>query len=200
MKKLNTQAILKADKDVHNDPSYGPEEELINTFFNKYPANTDKTIVAAIIDTTNNTNISMYKSKISLCDVAQIIVGIKDFDKRVKSGDVKLVEEIARISKERYNKNLFSFASKYCCYHNVHVYKRDDYSIFDKIVKENLPYYCDKTPKITKNKIDTWRNIIDYKSFNELIGELLDDKKIAIPNRRRAFDHFLWYTNRTSGK
>ena len=31
MKKLNIQAILKADKDVHNDPSYGPEEELIDS-------------------------------------------------------------------------------------------------------------------------------------------------------------------------
>ena len=203
MKELNTQAILKADKDVRNDPSYGPEEELINTFFNKYPANTDKTIVAAkvaIIDTTNSTNISRYKSKISLCDVAQIIVGIEDFDKRVKSGDVKLVEEIARTSKEKYNINLFSFASKYCCYHNVHVYKRDDYSIFDNIVKKNLPAHCGEKFKITMNKIDTWRNKIDYKSFNDLIGELLDDKKIAIPNRRRAFDHFLWYTNRTSSK
>ena len=70
MKKLNTQMIIKADKDVQNDPSYGPEEILISTFFNHFPKNTDATIVAAkvaIIDTTNNTNISRYKSKLSLC-------------------------------------------------------------------------------------------------------------------------------------
>lgn len=80
MRKLNARAILKIDNDVRMDPSYGPEENLICNFFNCFPANTDETIVAskvAIIDTTNNTNISMYKSKMSLCDVAQIIVCIK---------------------------------------------------------------------------------------------------------------------------
>ena len=203
MKKINIKTILNTEKEVQKDPTYGPEEKLICTFFNQFPSNTDETIVAAkvaIVDTTNNTNISRYKSKISLCDVAKLIVGIKDFDKRVSSGDVKLVEEIARISKEKYSINLFSFASKYCCYHNVHVYNRDDYSIFDKIVKENLPDYCGEKFKITMNKIDTWRDKIDYKSFNDLIGELLDDNKIAILNRRRAFDHFLWYTNRTASK
>ena len=199
MKKINTQAILKIDKAVHEDPTYGSEEDLIRTFFTRFPSNTDETMVAAkvaIIDTTNNTNISRYKSKISMCDVVQIIVSIKDFDKRVKSGDVKLVEEIASTSKKQYGINLFSFASKYCCYHNVYIYKRDDYSIFDNIVKKNLPDYCDKKLKITVNKIESWRNKFDYKSFNNLIGEVLDSNKITIPYRRRAFDHFLWYTNR----
>jgi hypothetical protein len=201
--KIDIHTILKAEKDVQMDSSYGAEDRLTSTFFNRFPANTDETIVAAkvaIIDTTNNTNISMYKSRLSLCDVAKIIVDIEDFDKRVESGDVNLVEEIARTSKETYGVNLFSFASKYCCYHNVHVYEKDDYSIFDNIVKKNLPDYCDENLKITMNKIESWRNKFDYTSFNTLIGKILDANKITIPNRRRAFDHFLWYSNRTIGK
>lgn len=201
MKKLDSVAILEIEKAVQKDPSYGPEERMICSFFNRFPTNTDETIVAAkvaIIDTTNNTNISMYKSKMSLCDVAKIIVGINDFDKRVESGDETLVEEIARTSKRKYGINLFSFASKYCCYHNVHVYKKDDYSIFDIIVKKNLPNYCEENLKISANKIESWRNKFDYKSFNELIGNVLDTYEITIPNRRRAFDHFLWYKNRSA--
>lgn len=200
MKHIDIQSILKTVKEVQNHPSYGAEEALISTFFCQFPKNSDSTIVAAkvaIIDTTNNTHISQYKSKISLCDVANIIVNIKDFDKGVKAGDEKLVEEIARTAKENHGVNLFSFASKYCCYHNVHVYGRDDYSIFDNVVKEHLPEYCDSEDKVTKNKIETWRNNVDYTSFNALIGKVLDRNKIAIPNRRRAFDHYLWYTYRT---
>ena len=203
MKKINVNTILKAENDVRKDKTYGPEEKLISTFFKHFPTNTDETIVAAkvaIIDTTNNTNISRYKSKISLCDVAKIIVSIKDFDKRVESGDVKLVEEIASISKKKHDINLFSFASKYCCYHNVHIYKRDDYSIFDNIVKNNLPDYCDEKLKITVNKIESWRRKFGYTSYNTLIGSVLDTNEITIPNRRRAFDHFLWYNNRNTGK
>lgn len=107
-----------------------------------------------------------------------------------------MVEEIARTAKEKHGVNLFSFASKYCCYHNVHVYGRDDYSIFDEVAKKHLPEYCDDKDKITKNKIETWRNKIDYTSFNTLIGKVLDHNKITITNRRRAFDHYLWYNNR----
>jgi len=203
MKKIDTKTILKTDKEVQEHPSYGAEETLISTLFRQFPENTDATIVAAkvaIIDTTNNTNISMYKSRLSLCDVAKTIVDIEDFDKRVESGDVNLVEEIARTSKDKYGVNLFSFASKYCCYHNVHVYEKDDYSIFDNIVKKNLPDYCNENLKITANKIESWRNKFDYTSFNTLIGKILDANRITIPNRRRAFDHFLWYNNRTFGK
>lgn len=196
MKEISVTDILKAEESVRKDKIYGAEETLIDTYFNKFPLNTNLIEVAAkvaIIDTTNTTNLSRYKSKISLCNVAEIIVGIDNFDARVKSGDVKLVEEIARKSKEKYGINLFSFATKYCCYHNVHVYKRDDYSIYDNVVKKNLPDYCNN---VTKNKIETWRTKIDYTSFNETIDKVLKDNKITIANRRRAFDHFLWYNNK----
>lgn len=196
MKKISVTEILKAEESVRKDKVYGAEETLIDTYFKKFPLNTNLTEIAAkvaIIDTTNTTNLSRYKSKISLCNVAEIIVDIDNFDTRVKSGDVKLVEEIARKSKEKYGINLFSFATKYCCYHNVHVYKRDDYSIYDNVVKKNLPDYCNN---VTKNKIETWRTKIDYTSFNETIDKVLKDNKITIANRRRAFDYFIWYNNR----
>lgn len=196
MIKINVEEILKAEESVKKDKVYGAEEALIDTFFNKFPYNTNLTEVAAkiaIIDTTNTTNLSRYKSKISLCNVAEIIVDIDDFDNRIRLGDQKLVEEIARKSKEKYGINLFSFSSKYCCYHNVHIYKRDDYSIYDNVVKEYLPNYCND---VTKNKIETWRTKIEYTAFNEVIDKILKDNKITIANRRRAFDHFLWYNNK----
>ena len=144
----------------------------------------------AVIDVTNSTHLSQYKSKLSLYDLAKVILEIPNFDERLAKGDPELVNIIAR---NIGAVNMFSFASKYCTYHNVEVYRRDDYSIFDGIVKNTLPYYI---PGLTVNKIDKWRVNLDYKSFNECVGNLLDEHNIHIPFRRRKFDHFLWYANR----
>lgn len=199
-KKLNDKVLAAAENKVYNNLKYGKEQVLIDTFFKKHPKNTDKLIVSAkvaIIDTTNSTNLARYKSKISLCEVVDIITGINDFDARLKKGDVTLVEEIARTAKEKYGINLFSFASKYCCYHNVHVYGRDDFSIFDNVVKDHLKDYNTKNRSVSAYRVERWREQINYKEFNDYIGQLLDDYKITLSNRRRAFDYHLWFENRT---
>ena len=199
-KKLNDKVLVVAENKVYKDSKYGKEQVLIDTFFKKYPKNTDKLIVSAkvsIIDTTNSTNLARYKSKISLCEVVDIITGINDFDARLKKGDVTLVEEIARTAKEKYGINLFSFASKYCCYHNVHVYGRDDFSIFDNVVKDHLKDYNTKNRSVSAYRVERWREQINYKEFNDYIGQLLDEYKITLSNRRRAFDYHLWFENRT---
>ena len=199
-KKLNDNVLAAAENKVYNNLKYGKEQVLIDTFFKKYPKNTDKLIVSAkvaIIDTTNSTNLARYKSKISLCEVVDIITGINDFDARLKKGDVTLVEEIARTAKVKYGINLFSFASKYCCYHNVHVYGKDDFSIFDNVVKDHLKDYNTNNRSVSAYRVDRWREQMKYKEFNDYIGQLLDDYKITLPNRRRAFDYHLWFENRT---
>ena len=71
-------------------------------------------------------------------DLAKVVLDIPNFDDRLATGDTKLVNIIA---KNIDAINMISFASKYCTYHNVEVYKRDDYSIFDGIVKKALPHY-----------------------------------------------------------
>ncbi|HFI0317597.1 TPA: hypothetical protein ACGOZ8_001974, partial [Streptococcus suis] len=139
---------------------------------------------------TNSTHLSQYKSRLSLYDLAKVILKIPNFDDRLAEGDPELVNIIAR---NIGAVNMFSFASKYCTYHNVEIYGRDDYSIFDGIVKNTLPYYI---PGLTVNRIDTWRRNFDYETFNECVGNLLDENNIHIPFRRRKFDHFLWYANR----
>ena len=61
-----------------------------------------------------------------------------------------MVNLIARSNGKR---NLFSFASKYCCYHNRNLYERDDYSILDTVLKEQPRYFDD----VTKNQIQNGR-------------------------------------------
>lgn len=190
---LTKENIEIQDELVRNSENYGKEAKIIHDCFNKYPENKDLNIIAmkiALIDVTNSTQLSKHKSKISLFELANFINNIPSFDLRIEQGDPELVSIIA---KNNGSINLFSFASKYCCYHNVEIYKKDDYSIFDSFVKSTLPFYCSK---ITEHKIETWRKTYDYLSFNNCIEMLLNQNNINVDFRRRKFDRFLWYQNK----
>ena len=176
---LRSKDLHKGHNDVLSDDKYGKEYRLIE----------DVACKIAVIDFTNSTNLRLYKNKINLYTLAKIITSI-DFDARVAKGDVSLVSDII---KECHVK-LYSFASKYCCYHNTFLYNRDDYSIYDSVVKKHLPEYA--TEKLPASK---WRRNFNYETFNQYIGDLLDEYGITAatePQRRRLFDHYVWYKNR----
>ena len=125
-----------------------------------------------------------------MVELANIIAGIPNIDERIASGDAEVVNEIARSNGKI---NLFSFASKYCCYHNRNLYGRDDYSILDTILKEYLPRYFSD---ITRGQIQKWQNEFCYKEYNDYITKKLDKLGINVEYRKRKFDHFVWYQNR----
>ena len=189
---LRSKDLHEAHNDVLSDDKYGKEYRLIEDVLKKYPNNKTIEDVAckiAVIDFTNSTNLR--QNKINLYTLAKIITNI-DFDARVAKGDVSLVSDI--ISKCPVK--LYSFASKYCCYHNTFLYNRDDYSIYDSVVKKHLPEYA--TEKLPASK---WRKNFNYETFNQYIGDLLDEYGITAatePQRRRLFDHYVWYKNRKS--
>ena len=190
---LTEENIEKQHKFVGASSNYGKEGLIIHDVLNAFPLHNDLNSIAmkiAVIDVTNSTHLSQYKSRLSLYDLAKVILEIPNFDDRLAKGDPQLINIIAR---NIGAVNMFSFASKYCTYHNVEVCGRDDYSIFDGIVKNTLPHYIQG---LTTNKIDTWRRSFDYEAFNECVGKLLDENNIHIPFRRRKLDHFLWYANR----
>ena len=184
--------IEKVHREVLKSISYGNEEKIIHDVLNSFPENDDINVIAmkiAVIDVTNSTQLSRYKNKISLYELANIILNIDNFDERIKNGDPELVNII---SKSNGKINLFSFASKYCTYHNNEIYGKDDYSIFDSVVRKMLPKYSN----ISLSQIEKWRKNHDYKSFNDSITKLLDDNNIHIKFRKRKFDHFLWFPNK----
>ena len=190
---LTEENIEEQHQVVGASSNYGKEGLIIHDVLNAFPLHNDLNTIAmkiAVIDVTNSTHLSQYKSRLSLYDLAKVILDIPNFDERLAKGDPELVNIIAR---NIGAVNMFSFASKYCTYHNVEVYGRDDYSIFDGIVKNTLPYYIHG---LTVNRIDKWRRNFDYETFNKCVGKLLDENNIHIPFRRRKFDHFLWYANR----
>ena len=190
---ITNASIEEAEKLVQNTDNYGPENDLISRCLHKFPLNTDPDLVAmkvGLIDITNSTHLSQHKSKISMVELASVIAAIPDIDERIAVGDPEVVNEIAR---SNGNINLFSFASKYCCYHNRNLYGRDDYSILDTVLKEYLPRYFSD---VTKNQIQKWQDSFQYKEYNDYITRKLDELGITVENRKRKFDHFVWYKNR----
>lgn len=88
-KVLSSEEIESEHQRVLDDKKYGADERLLEAVLSKYPWNDDINLVAlkvALIDLTNSTQLSKYRNKIVLFDIASIIFGIKDFDERVKNG------------------------------------------------------------------------------------------------------------------
>lgn len=196
---LNKTSLIYWDEKVKDDPQYGAEQSLIAKVLRKYPNNCDTLEIAmkvAVIDVTNSTQLSKHKSALSLWNIAEIIQKM-NIDARLAIGDVELVSDIASKFHE-HGRNLFSFASKYCCYHNVYVYDRDDYSIYDNFVSKNLSRYATEKNPLNKTQPQKWKNEKEYKLFNDYIGDLLDEYGVdsSVAKRRRMFDYFLWYQYR----
>lgn len=190
---LTEENILLIHQQVLNSPDYGTNTTKIHDVLTRFPQNIDPELVAmkiALIDLTNSTHLNTHMRKITLTQLVDLILSISDFDTRLAQGDPELVNQLANANG---NVNLFSFASKYCTYHNVEVYEKDDYSIFDSIVKKALPHYVSG---LTQAKVEVWRKTFNYAAFNGCIDNLLNVHNISISFRRRKFDHFLWYTNR----
>lgn len=190
---ITNESVEDAERMVQETENYGPENELISRCLHKFPGNTDPDLVAmkvGLIDITNSTHLSQHKSKISMVELANIIATIPNIDERIAAGDPEVVNEIARSNGKI---NLFSFASKYCCYHNRNLYGRDDYSILDTVLKEYLPRYFDD---VTKGQIQKWQDTYNYKAYNDYITRKLDELDITVEHRKRKFDHFVWYKNR----
>lgn len=192
--KVSNDAIEEIEKLVQATKNYGPYIFLIEKCLTKFQKNTDPVEVAtkiALIDITNSTHLSLQKSKISVAELAEIITNIDDVDKRIANGDPEVVNEIARSNGKV---NLFSFASKYCHYHNSVVYGKDDYSIYDTVLKNSLPKYFNNN--VNKKDIEEWRKKFEYEKYNDYITDELDNLQIMVKNRKRKFDHFVWYLNR----
>ena len=203
IKDLSNRILDEAyDRATVKDHTYSNENKLIRNVLTRFPENKDVDIVAmkaALIDVTNSTHLHQYKADINLLELAEFLTSKElDFDNRVKRGDESLVVDIAKnIGKI----NLFSFASKYCFYHNSVLYKKDDYAKFDGIVKDCLPLYAQKynilykDKKITVNTLENVRKNFNYADFNKIVKNVLSNIKTS--NKIAKFDAVMWYYNRS---
>ncbi len=203
---ISNEDLKVTEQNVKNNIKYGREGILIDSALKQYPLNNDRATVAmkvCLIDLTNGTNLMRNLGKYGgIYDLADKITEI-DFDYRVANGDLTLVNELSKWTKEKFGKNLFSFISKYCLYHNVHCYGKDDFVIYDSVLANSIMNYITKEEykKITgktlyKNSIKKYRDNFQYEEYKKIIDFIIEKNNITIEKPHRKIDWFIWNNNR----
>lgn len=114
----------------------------------------------------------------------------------------KLTDKIKSKNRDGYRYNL-SFATKFCSYASQFLELGDNYSKYDKVVAENLPFYVEAylNEKISKTHFlskQNRRSIEDklnlYVMYSDCINriiKLLMERNINLS--RSKLDHIIWY-------
>ncbi len=186
MSKLLTptnKLISKYIDKFNNDERYFNADQAIIKLFSAFPDNKkleDILLKISVINDLYSTNI------FSTFKMAKYIQGLK-IDNGLKKGDPNIVKIIStghkiKSTKNKKELNFYSFATKYCNWHN-----QDSYAIYDSFVKKVLMAYKRKDNFSSFKETDLkdflkFKKIIsDFKTFYKLTGH--DLKKI---------DKFLW--------
>ena len=159
--------------------NYRLQEDALNKLFvDIYPNNDDINGILLKCSTLND----FYSTNIfSIFPVAKHIKELK-IDKRLRSADTKLVDDIANVTISDKDKCFYSFATKYCSHHFP-----TEYPIYDYYVERILIYFK-KKDKFYDFKLDDLKKydkfkkiLIAFKKFYEIDNYSLKD-----------IDRYLW--------
>lgn len=103
-----------------------------------------------------------------------------DIDKRLKEGDLTLVNDIANV--KELDRRFYSFASKYCSHHNP-----EQFPIYDSYVNKILMHFkrVDKFAKFTNN------NLKDYVIFKKVLSDFKTYYSLE-QYSLKELDKYLW--------
>ena len=159
---------------------YTSQERALNKLFLELlPGNSEITDILLKASCLND----FYSTRIfAIYPVAKRILSIKDLDKRLKAGDIKLVRELGNVKIGDNKRYFYSFATKYCSHHNPIVFP-----IYDSYVEKVLVYF-NKVDKFSSFKI---KDLKDYRKFK---GILLDFQRYYKLERfdLKEIDRYLW--------
>lgn len=163
-----------------NLEGYTSQEEALNKLFLELlPGNSE---IADILLKASCLN-DFYSTRIfAIYPVAKRILSIKDLDKRLKAGDIKLVRELGNVKIGDDKRYFNSFATKYCSHHNPIAFP-----IYDSYVERVLLYF---------NKVDKFSSFKkkDLKNYRKFKGILLDFQRYYKLERfnLKKIDRYLW--------
>ncbi len=135
----------------------------IQTLIDAFPTNVhQKEILLKVVAINSLYSTSIYDT-ISIAKHIQKL----NIDEKLSKGDPQLVHEIAvghgiKSSKRSTQLNFYSFATKYCSWHN-----QTDYSIYDSFIERILIGYKKNDAFSSFNQL----NLKDYKEFKKVIEE-----------------------------
>lgn len=198
---LNTKNAKLIDNYVINQSSYSDQsgDDFIKKYFQEHSGDTSKSSIITkviLINTVDSTNLKVNLGKDYYKKMADRIIEA-DIEHLIKTGQ-PIGDKFRQIAswppKKNSTKddlNLFIFVSKYITRVNQYCYGRDDYSIMDRVVKNNLKLFSDLANGIDIPNIDKLRREYKYDEYCEVISNILSKHPGMT---RNMLDHFIWFT------
>ena len=154
------------------------ENALDKLFLELCPMNTDISDILLKVSTLND----FYSTNIfSVYSVAKHILSL-NIDERLRAGDVRLVEDIKRVTINGKERIFYSFASKYCSHHNPTAYP-----IYDSYVDKVLRYYR----KRDAFSVFVGENLKSYVQFKDIL--IAFQKHYGLEDYNlKLIDKYLW--------
>ena len=178
--KPSVSEVNKYLNEWENLEGYTSQERALNKLFLELlPGNSEITDILLKASCLND----FYSTRIfAIYPVAKRILSIKDLDKRLKAGDIKLVRELGNVKIGDNKRYFYSFSTKYCSHHNPIAFP-----IYDSYVEKVLVYF---------NKVDKFSSFKtkDLKDYRKFKGILLDFQRYYKLERfdLKELDRYLW--------
>lgn len=190
-----TEEMIKkcqSDWDKLDYGRYKAEEDALDWLFKAHPDNDDLEVVIIKVSSLN----ALYSAGLQTNDytpVARAICNCPGIGGSLAKGCPKLVNTIATRAKEKAGKHLYSFASKYCAFHD----KERKYPLYDSNAERALKALM--THEIEGPKRETLKKFEDsdlrcYLTFRGVIEEF--KRVYKIKRHFRQIDHYLWLKGR----
>lgn len=197
--KLSAKNIELVHNYVINQSSYSNDsgDDFVRKYFKEHKGDISLSsiiIKVILIDTVDSTNLKQLLGKDYHKIIAQKIID-NNLEDIIKNGDNfgEIFKKVASFPAKKGSKkddlNLFVFFSKYITRVNQYCYNRTDYSILDRVVKDNLKHFNSSETPISN--IEILRKNYQYDEYCNIFKPIL--KKFPEVTRE-MIDHFIWFT------
>lgn len=157
-------------------------EQALSSLFSCFPNNQDISTVlfkAATLNALYSTNIY------DLTTLAKHITSV-EIDTYLNADDIRAVESIQTLTINGRTRSIYSFATKYCCWHKPEVYP-----IFDSLVADMLLIYN----RVDKFSVFNANDLSNYLVFLRVLNDFKEFYGLTMFSFREL-DKFLWWKRR----
>ncbi|MBO7186795.1 MAG: hypothetical protein J6V68_00150 [Clostridia bacterium] len=191
--KVTDEEIKKYSGICNSDPVYMLNQNALADLFRNYPSSTNLTSLRIKSICLNECYSTRIKS-IDLIPLVKWISSITNIDSRIRARDPNVVNDMAasKSKGKMTTQDSYSFASKYCHFHN------NAYPIFDSYVSDMLCQLQNETDfysKQTRNKKFTQADLKNYNNFLNIRQAFVDFFGLQTYSVL-AIDQFLWRAGR----
>src|SRR6266704_2465001 len=164
------------------DPRYAPADEGLTQLLAAFPKNSELGHVAVKASAIN----ALYSTGILAIYQVAVHVHRLDIDAELAQHSTAVVDKIADAKFGNKRRKLFSFASKYCSWHD-----RDNYPIYDRFVDALLRAYR------RKDKFMSFKNadLRHYESFKNIVSGFREHYRLQRFSFKKL-DKFVWLYGR----